>query len=98
MVLRSWIRAGKGKTCWTKPHPVPRGLWALNAAASSADAPSEHSGRRIEGWDRGSRAFSPSSQAGSDCFDHGRAPEWLSLDKPPASRSGGRFRLMRLAR
>jgi hypothetical protein len=81
--LGNWIRAGKGKTYWTKPHPVPRGLWALNAAGSSGDAPSEHSGRRIEGLDRGSRAFSPASQAGSDCFDHGRVAEWLALDKPP---------------
>jgi hypothetical protein len=81
--LCSWIRAGKGKTYWTKPHPVPRGLWALNAPCSSADAPSEHSGWRIEGLDQGNQAFSPASQAGSDCFDYGWVPEWLSLDKPP---------------
>jgi hypothetical protein len=83
MVLCSWIRAGKGKTYWTKPPPVPRGLWVLNAARSSGDAPSEHSSRRIEGLGRGSRAFSPASQAGSDGFDHSRVAEWLALDKPP---------------
>jgi hypothetical protein len=81
--LGSRIRAGKGKTCWTKPPAVLPGRWALNGAASFAAAPSEHSGRRIDGWDRGSRGFSPSLRAGSDCFDHGRASEWLSPDEPP---------------
>ena len=62
---------------------MPLRLWALNGAASFADAPSERSGRRIDGWDLRSRGFSPSSQTGFDCFEHGQAPEWLSLDEPP---------------
>lgn len=31
-------RAGKQKTCWTKPLPQAAGLWALNGAESSRSA------------------------------------------------------------
>src|ERR1700734_3516032 len=41
----TWVRAGEGKTVWTKPHPTPRALWALNPAGSSADTPTEHTGQ-----------------------------------------------------
>jgi hypothetical protein len=43
----------------------------LNASRSSGNTPSQHSGSRNEGMDQGNRAFSPASQAVSDCFDDG---------------------------
>jgi hypothetical protein len=53
------IRAGKQKTSWTKPLPMPLGLWALNAAGPFADAPSQHSDQRVGGTDRGGLVFGP---------------------------------------
>jgi hypothetical protein len=59
--IRGWIRAGERKTCWAKPRPRTVGLWALNAAGSFADAPSEHYERRVEGTGPGTRVFERSS-------------------------------------
>ncbi len=87
--LDSWIRAGERKTCWAKPPLVPPRLWALNGVGSFADASSEHSEQWLEGPDRDSRAFGPSSQPGLGRLARGRGPRWLSLHKRPHSDLAG---------
>jgi hypothetical protein len=50
-------RGGERKTGWTKPLPVPPGLWALNAAGSFAGAPSRHAGWQFGAIGRARQAF-----------------------------------------
>ena len=70
------LRAGERKTGWTKPLPLPAGLWALNSVGSCFGMPSGYFGRRLRGISRAGQAFGRSAWAGSDRMIFAPTHQW----------------------
>ena len=84
-------RAGEGKTDWTKPLPLPPGVWGLNTPGSFAGARSGHAG-----WQSARQPVRRSIGSARICaFGPGAGTSVTLKATIPSLRSGGRFGFVR---